>query len=240
MPVWSPQTYLQFADERGRPFHDLLARVAHGAPRTVVDLGCGPGELTATLAQRWPDARITGIDSSPQMIERARAHALPSLDFQVADLTGWQPDGLVDVLVSNAALQWVPNHRDLLGRLVGWLAPDGWFAFQVPGNFGEPSHVLLHELADDPRFRGQVGQHERPHAYAPEAYLADLTELGLVVDAWETTYLHVLRGEDPVFAWISGTGARPVLAALPMTLAAVVEEYRAALRAAYPETGTAS
>ncbi len=236
--TWHPTTYLTYADERSRPFVDLLARVGSESPRSVVDLGCGPGQLTATLGERWPGARVLGLDSSPDMIEAAAPYASDRVRFGRADLRQFAAasgPGSVDVLVSNAALQWVPDHRSLLPELVATLTPGGWFAFQVPGNFEQPSHRLLHELAADPRFAGHTAEVERPTAFGPETYLADLTALGCTVDAWETTYLHVLPGEDPVFTWISGTGARPVLQALAEPLrSAFVTEYKAALRAAYP------
>ncbi len=233
--MWDPTTYLQFADERARPFADLVSQVRVEEPRRVVDLGCGPGQLTASLADRWPTATILGIDSSPEMIERARGHPGTRVRFAVQDLRDWRPDEQVDVLLSNATLQWVPGHRRLLPRLVEAVMPGGWLAFQVPGNFGEPSHVLLHRLAEDPRFAEFTADRERPEAFDPATYADDLYQLGCEVNAWETTYLHVLTGPDPVFRWISGTGARPVLQALPERLREVfVAEYQAALRDAYP------
>jgi trans-aconitate 2-methyltransferase len=235
MVIWDPSTYLQFSDERSRPFFDLIARVRAESPQYVVDLGCGPGQLTAALAQRWPAATVTGLDSSPDMIERATELARPGLTFSLADARRWHPPAPVDVLVSNATLQWVPDHRQLLPRLVASLAAGGWLAVQVPGNFDEPSHRLLHELAADPRFAAAATGVERPDAYDAATYLADLSELGCRVEAWETTYLHVLTGPDPVFRWISGTGARPVLQALAEPQRAeFAAEYRAMLRQAYP------
>jgi trans-aconitate 2-methyltransferase len=233
---WDPTTYLQFADERSRPFLELTARVAAPAPQTVVDLGCGPGRLTAGLATRWPTASIEGIDSSAAMIEAAAEYASEQVRFRLADVADWRPDRVVDVIVSNATLQWVPGHRSLLPQLVASLTDGGWLAFQVPGNFGEPSHVLLHELAADPRFAASTDNVPRPEAFDAATYLGDLAALGCRVDAWETTYLHVLPGPDPVFRWISGTGARPVLQALPDALRdEFVAEYKALLRDAYPE-----
>jgi trans-aconitate 2-methyltransferase len=235
MVTWSPSAYLQFADERGRPFVDLLARVGAENPEVVVDLGCGPGQLTATLARRWPEARVQGLDSSPEMIARAQEHAGRRLSFAVADLRTWQPAEPVDVLVSNATLQWVPGHRALLPQLVAAVRPGGWLAFQVPGNFEEPSHRLLHELAAAPRFAAATQGLLRPAAAEPIDYLADLAGLRCTVDVWETTYLHVLRGEDPVLGWVRSTVLRPVLAGLPDDdAAAFTAEYAAALRAAYP------
>jgi trans-aconitate 2-methyltransferase len=236
MVVWNPSTYLQFADERSRPFVDLLARVDATDPAVVVDLGCGPGQLTATLAQRWPSARVQGLDSSPEMVARAQQHQDDRVAFAVADLRDWVPETPVDVLVSNATLQWVPGHRALLPRLLAAVGPGGWFAFQVPGNFGEPSHQILHALADDPRFADATRGVARPDAANPADYLRDLLALGCTVDAWETTYCHLLSGPDAVFRWISGTGARPVLQALDGERRVEFEsEYRARLAKAYPE-----
>ena len=233
--MWDPATYLQFADERARPFADLVGQVHADKPAQVVDLGCGPGQLTASLADRWPGATVLGLDSSPEMVERARAYTSARVGFAVQDLRDWRPAELVDVILSNATLQWVPDHRDLLPRLVAALVPGGWLAFQVPGNFAEPSHVLLHRLAEDPRFAEFTAGRERPAAFDAATYADDLHRLGCVVNAWETTYLHVLTGPDPVFRWISGTGARPVLQALPVEAREVfVTEYKAALAQAYP------
>jgi trans-aconitate 2-methyltransferase len=234
--VWDPAIYLEFADERARPFGDLMVHVLADSAEQVVDLGCGPGKLTASLADRWPEAHVLGLDASRQMIEQAQTYAHGRLRFVVQDLREWRPAKPVDVIASNATLQWVPDHRRLLPGLVDALAPGGWLAFQVPGNFGEPSHQLLHELADDPRFAPYTAGRERPDAYDAETYLADLTALGCVVNAWETTYLHVLTGPEPVFHWISGTGARPVLQALPdERREEFVREYKSRLAAAYPE-----
>lgn len=236
MAVWDPGLYLEFADDRSRPFFDLVAQVPADAPASVVDLGCGPGQLTARLADRWQSARIVGVDSSPEMTARANQHAGPRVSFQTGDLREWHPDTPVDVIISNATLQWLPEHRALLPGLVDRLSPGGWLAFQVPGNFDEPSHRLLHELAADPRFADYTAGVERPVSANPVDYVVDLTALGCSVNAWETTYLHVLTGPDPVFRWISGTGARPVLQALPNELRTrFVADYQAQLRAAYPE-----
>jgi len=235
MASWDPPTYLEFADERGRPFVELMARVRAVEPAVVVDLGCGPGQLTATLAARWPRARVHGLDSSPEMIARAREHGGDRLSFAVGDLRSFEPAEPVDVLVSNATLQWVPEHRALLPRLMAAVQPGGWLAFQVPGNFDEPSHRLLDELASEPRFAAATRGLVRPAAAEPVDYLGDLSGLGCTADVWETTYLHVLEGPDPVFRWISGTGARPVLQALDAGQRTEFEsEYRARLAAAYP------
>lgn len=231
--TWDPERYLAYADERGRPFVELLARVGARDSHSVVDLGCGPGNLTRLLAERWPSARVVGIDSSPEMV--ARGAGLPGIELAVGDLRTWEPAGPVDVLVSNATLQWVPGHLDLLPRLTGHVAPDGWFAFQVPGNFGEPSHTIRRDLAAEEPYAAFTQGVATPCAHDATTYLDVLARLGCEVEAWETTYLHVLTGADPVFTWISGTAARPTLQALPEDLRPGFEaELKRRLRDAYP------
>ncbi len=235
MSEWDPTDYLEFADQRGRPFIDLTARITTERPRRVVDLGCGPGNLTALLAARWPDTEVEGVDSSPAMIEHAQRHAGERLRFVVGDLREWRPTEPVDVIVSNAAMQWVPRHREIVPRLVGALAPGGWLGIQVPGNFDQPSHRLLHDLSYQPPYAEWTREVKRPSAFGPEIYLDDLARLGCRVQAWETTYLHVLSGPDPVFRWISATGAREVLGALPQALRQEFETaYKRRLRQSYP------
>jgi len=242
---WDPQLYGRYADERGRPFADLLARVrVEHEPGLVVDLGCGPGALTVGLAERWPGARVIGVDSSPEMIAKARTVETSGdgrVSFVEADLRTWTAPAPVDVLVSNATLQWVPEHLGWLPGAVTTLAPGGVLALQVPHNFGAPSHVLLHELRNTVRWRPLIGDDAAPGlaraAFAgdPADYLAVLASAGCTVDAWESTYLHVLTGDDPVLEWMRGTGARPVLQALPDgERSAFEQEYAAALRRAYP------
>lgn len=234
--MWDPGQYLSFASERSRPFFDLAARIGATDPRYVVDLGCGPGQLTAALAARWPQAQVVGIDSAAEMIAAAAAHAGERLSFRLADVTRWQPERPVDVIISNAVLQWVPGHLDLLPRWAGDLAPGGWLAFQVPGNFDQPAHVILRELAGAKRWRPSLARADLNRTAAdPGEYLDLLAAAGLSVDAWETTYLHVLQGEDPVTEWFKGTGLRPVLAALDEAEAAeFLTEYGERVRAAYP------
>jgi trans-aconitate 2-methyltransferase len=241
---WDPQEYLRFSDERGRPFTDLLARVPATAPGYVVDLGCGPGNLTATLADRWPDADVVGVDSSAEMIRRARTQygdrggaSAQRLTFVEADLRGWRPERPVDVLVSNATFQWVPGHLDLLDDLVAAVRPGGWFAFQVPGNFAEPSHTELAAVRDSARWRDRLAGADlaRPWVAEPVVYLERLAPRATILDVWETTYVQVLDGEDAVLRWMQGTGLRPVISELDEAeRAEFLEEYGARLRAAYP------
>ncbi|MCX6400776.1 MAG: methyltransferase domain-containing protein [Propionibacteriales bacterium] len=238
--TWDPQRYLTYADERGRPFVDLVTRIDAAEPRTVVDLGCGPGNLTALLAERWPDAEVAGIDSSVAMIRTAEeSPAGERVAFDVADLRDWlaavEPQS-IDVLVSNATLQWLPGHLDLMADLVAALAPGGWLAFQVPGNADQPTTTIREELAAEPPYAAHTAGAATVAAHDAATYLRALQELGCEVDAWETTYLHVLQGPDPVFTWVSATGARPTLQALPDDLRPAFEaEFRARLRAAYAE-----
>jgi trans-aconitate 2-methyltransferase len=224
--MWDPGQYLSFNDERSRPFFDLAGRIGATSPRSVVDLGCGPGQLTASLAERWPDACVLGIDTSADMI--AAAHRITGADtagrgaltFRVEDVRDWRPDSPVDVIISNAVLQWVPD------------------AFQLPGNFDQPSHAILRELAAADQWQAALaGVELNRQSGDPGRYLDLLARLGLVVDAWETTYLHVLTGPDPVTEWYKGTGLRPVLAALGAAEAAdFVSQYGERVRAAYPAT----
>lgn len=233
--VWNPETYLSFADHRGRPFYDLLSRVAAEAPRRVVDLGSGPGNLTATLAQRWPGATLEAWDSSPEMVADAQERGLSA---QVGAIEDWEPQPDTDVVISNAALQWVPTHRELVVRWAGQLPAGAWIAFQVPGNFDAPSHHAVRELARREPFIEplrdmpwrDVGQVDTPVEYA-----GLLTDAGCVVDAWETTYVHQLSGDTPVLDWITGTALTQVKGRLSE---AMWEEYRQAiipmLAEAYP------
>ncbi len=231
-PSWDPALYLSFDDHRSRPFHDLLARVGATAPRHVVDLGCGPGHLTGLLTARWPTARVTALDSSAEMVAAARERGL---DAEQADVTDWAPEPDTDVVITNAVLHWVPTHLRLLPRWLAALPADAWFALQVPGNFAAPSHVLVRELLDQPRWRGAVEPLGDAAVPEPGGYAELIAGAGAEADVWETTYLHRLTGPDPVLEWISGTALRPVRDALP---ADDYAEFRAELaprlRVAYP------
>lgn len=238
---WDPAKYVEFGNYRDRPYFDLTARVHTDSPRHVVDLGCGPGNLTATLAERWPGAEVLGLDSSAEMLQKAADHAAraANLSFALADIAGWMPSDRTDVVVTNAALQWVPGHPALLAGWLKALRPGAWFALQVPGNFGSPSHVLMRQLAESLRWKGTLdGVLRHDDAVAePAEYLNIMLDANCDADAWETTYQQVLHGPDPVLQWVRGAGLRPVLAALPPAEAAEFEaEYSVLLNDAYPAT----
>jgi trans-aconitate 2-methyltransferase len=236
--MWDPAVYHRFGSERSRPFFDLVGQVEAEKPRAVVDLGCGPGELTGTLAERWPEARVTGVDSSPEMIAKALS-AAGTVEFRIGDVRDWTPGPDVDVLVTNATLQWVPGHQQLLTRWARELPRGAWLAMQVPGNFGAPSHRALREVARSAPFAAATGDVVRDEPVDDAVgYAALLTGVGATVDAWETTYVHLLPDsgpEHPVLRWMEGTALRPVKAALDED---AWRRFRAALTeklaAAYP------
>lgn len=237
---WDPEKYVQFGDYRNRPFFDLTARIHARRPAKVVDLGCGPGNLTATLTDRWPGANVLGLDSSAEMLAKAAhlAEERPSLRFELADIAGWTPLGNTDVVISNAALQWVPGHQDLMRGWLEALRPGAWFALQVPGNFNAPSHVLMRELASSARWAAKLDGVLRggESVAEPGDYLGILLDAGFVADAWETSYQQVLPGPNPVLEWVRGTGLRPVIDALgPDDAKRFENDYAAALREAYPQ-----
>jgi trans-aconitate 2-methyltransferase len=238
---WDPAKYVQFGDYRDRPFFDLTARVHADHPHQVVDLGCGPGNLTATLARRWPRAEVLGIDSSAEMLAKASAESRSTarLGFRLVDIADWMPSAGTDVVVSNAALQWVPGHQDMLARWLGALKPGAWFALQVPGNFNAPSHVLMRDIAHSPRWKGKLNGVLRggDSVSEPAEYLSIMLDADCMADAWETTYQQVLTGTEPVLEWVRGTALRPVMAALSLEDGMAFEtEYASALKSEYPET----
>ncbi len=213
--MWDPGVYMRFTQERGRPFADLVGQVHARNPTQVVDLGCGPGDLTATLAHLWPGANIVGIDSSPSMIDKARA--LDSdVRFEVGDLRAWSPGPDTCVVICNAALQWVDGHADLIQSWAGSMPPGSWLAFQVPGNFDASSHRALRGLARSPRWHQRLTDLVRgPDAVLePHGYADLLLRNGLQINAWETTYLHLLDAPTghphPVLRWMEGTALRPI------------------------------
>ncbi len=239
MTAWDPGQYARYRSYRDRPAFDLMARLPTDlAAREVWDLGCGPGEHAALLAQRHPDARVHGLDSSPDMLAAARARG-ERVAWVLGDIAAFAPETPPDLIFTNAALQWLPDHERLFPRLVGMLAPGGVFACQVPVTFDEPWHVQLRETAAEGPWAARLAdvRSVRPVASAVEYHdwLASLADS----DIWTTRYLHVLTGDDPVVDWMLGTGLRPYLQALPdeAERGAFLDAYRARTRAAFPRRG---
>jgi trans-aconitate 2-methyltransferase len=240
--MWDAQQYLKFSDERSRPFGDLLDRIVTTNVKFIADLGCGPGNLTRNLSERWPTARVLGVDNSPEMLEQARSLEIAGrLDFLQADIRSWSPDEPVDLIVSNAAFQWVNDHAALLARLVTFLSSAGTLAVQMPYHFQNPAHLAIEAIKVDPRWRESLwGVGLQQQSVMPlEWYVERLLDLGLTVDAWQTTYIHILSGENPVLEWFKGTALRPLLKALePKNQAEFLRELGDRLKAAYPVKGS--
>jgi trans-aconitate 2-methyltransferase len=235
--MWDVHQYRKFSAERSRPFYDLLARVPDYPVAAAADLGCGPGDLTRVLADRWPRARVTGVDSSQEMLAAARESALPGrLEFIQADAATWGPPAPLDLVVSNAALQLIPDHEGLLPRLAGLVAPGGVLAVQMPANAAEPIHTALAETAREGTWREKCADARLPSPLRePRWYVETLGGLGFEVDAWTAVYLHLLPGRDPVLEWSRGSTLRPMLERLDGRERAEFEEaYGARLRRAYP------
>ena len=232
---WNVSQYERFRCERARPFLDLLARVGDRPVARAVDLGCGTRELTTLLIERWPAAHVVGVDSSEAMLAAARPRAIARrLDFIAGDVSTWHADTRPELIFSNAVLQWVPDHDALLPRLAGSLAPGGVLAVEMPANFDAPSHRILDEVLGN---RGLEHLRRKVPVRPLGWYAETLLALGLDVDAWETTYVHVLRGEDPVLEWVKGTALTPILDRLDGDArAAFLADYGARLHVAYPPT----
>ncbi len=225
MRDWSASHYLQFENERTRPARDLLAQIPLTNPRRVVDIGCGPGNSTELLAARWPDAEVSGFDTSPNMIEKARAR-LPGLRFALADAADWSADEPVDVLFANASLQWLPDHATLLPRLFGLLAPGGVLAIQMPDNVSEPSHALMREAARAMPFAAKLTSAARAPLPPVASYYDLLAPYAVRLDIWHTAYNHPLADAEAIVDWFSSTGLKPFLDPLdPSESAQFVAEY---------------
>jgi len=233
--TWNPAVYLAFASERTRPAGELLARIPLEAPRTIVDIGCGPGNSAALLAERWPQAEIEGIDSSPDMIREANAANIRAR-FTLADAATWAPTEPLDLIFSNATYQWLPDHKTLLPRLIQHVKPGGVFAFQVPRNFDEPSHALMRETAADGPWSAKLKNIREASTLSPGAYFDILEPHATSLDIWEAEYLQVLDGEDAVYRWVSATGLRPFVQALSEGTErdGFIAAYKQRLNRAYP------
>ena len=231
--AWNPGQYLKYGGHRLRPAIDLLARVDTERPETVFDLGCGPGNSTRLLADRWPEARITGVDGSVDMLTQAAAD-LPGPDWVEADLNGWSPDRPADVLFSNAALHWLDDHAVLFPRLLEHLNPGGVLAVQMPGNFASPSHTLIREAAGP--WMDKIGPVMRADPVADlSVYYDALSPVAGHLDIWETVYVQALEGDNAAAEWIKGSALKPLLDALDEDEAQdYFSAYSALAQKAYP------
>jgi trans-aconitate 2-methyltransferase len=211
MTQWNPEAYLKFQDERTQPSYDLAARVDLSGPARIVDIGCGPGNSTRVLRERWPQARITGLDSSPQMIAKAEA-AYPEETWVLADAATWETDERFDLVFSNAALQWIPGHEALVRKLFAPLNPGGALAVQVPANNDSPIYLAVNEVAQRAKWRDAMrGCGELLTYHDPGFYYDLLSALSPRVSLWQTTYFHVLASHQSLIDWYSSTGLRPYL-----------------------------
>jgi trans-aconitate 2-methyltransferase len=238
MSPWDPNQYQRFSDERSRPFFDLLGRVPDDDVRTIADLGCGPGNLTSTLVSRWLAASVVGVDNSAEMLAAAaKLSPHPHLRFVPGDIATWQSEQPLDRIISNAALQWVPDHPALIPRLVSLLTPRGALAVQMPYNFDEPTHTVLEELLTREPWVNILGPRQQQYFVQTPAWYADtLHSLGCTVDLWETVYYHILAGPNAVVEWVKGTALRPTLSRLNETQQQeFLTSYGERIGAAYPK-----
>ena len=236
MPTWDSAQYLKFGAERLRPAQDLLNNVPLEAPSCVFDLGCGAGNVTGLLAARWPRARITGVDSSAEMLAKARGTGVSGVEWIEADLNSWQPPKPADLLYSNAAFQWLDGHEKLFPRLMDMLAPGGILAVQMPRPHAQPSHTCMFDAIQSGPWANRFPA-ERPQAPVsePETYYSILAPVAGRVTIWETIYHQVLEGENPVVEFTKGTALRPILEKLDDgERAPFLEDYAARIAAAYP------
>jgi trans-aconitate 2-methyltransferase len=215
MPDWNPELYLKFSDQRARPAADLIAQIKLNNPARIIDLGCGPGNSTAQLNKRWPQARLTGLDSSREMLAQARQKH-PGWTWIESSIERWTPDAPYDLVFSNAALHWVANHGETFPRLLGHVAPGGALAVQMPNNFHSPVHVAMKEVAASPRWAAVLGAAEEHYAVETPAFYYDaLRRTASLLNIWETEYLQIMDGPRAVLDWIRSTGMRFYLERLP-------------------------
>ena len=235
MPSWDASQYLQFADERTRPCRDLIGRIALTEPRRIMDLGCGPGNSTAALMERWPQAEITGMDTSPEMICAARK-SHPEREWLTGDIATWTAKEPYDLVFSNAAMQWVPDHGTTFPRLVRQVAAGGALAIQVPANFDAPAHRLMRELAYSKTWQARFPDRVREwFVHEPAFYYDALAPKVRRLDLWTTEYFHVLENAQAIVEWYKGTGLRPFLDALSVDdQARFLTEYHALVAVEYP------
>ena len=233
--TWSARTYSTFEQERTRPVRDLVAAIPVQDALTAIDLGCGPGNSTEVLAERFPQARVTGLDSSDDMLAAARER-LPSLSFELADIGQWRPVGTFDVILANASLQWLPDHATLYPHLVRQLNPGGCLAVQTPDNLEEPAHRLARQVAGEGPWAAKTGAVRHPDRHDAAFYHQLLKPHCQAVDVWRTTYFHPLAGgHGAVVEWFKGSALRPYMAPLDeREKAAFLARYLAVITEAYP------
>ena len=233
---WNANQYLQFEKERSRAARELLARIECADPKTIVDLGCGPGNSTDLLLQRYPHATITGVDSSEEMLVRARER-LPNIHFINEDVLNWQSDTKVDLLFANALFQWIPNHMDVIAWLLNFLNPQGVLAIQMPDNLQEPNHILLRDLATDGPWASKLAEAKirRRMIHSSQEYYNALKPLASNVDIWHAIYHHVLDGPPAIIEWMKGTGLQSYLQCLDeANQLTFLANYELELASAYP------
>lgn len=233
---WSARQYLKFEDERTRPPRDLLAQVPLDAPGRVADLGCGPGNSTELLVERFPDAAVIGVDSSPDMLRQARER-LPRCTFVEGDLATWMPEPGTDLLFGNAVFHWVPDHPTVLGRLLEALLPGGVLAVQMPDNTSEPALMLMYKVAALGPWKAAIAQAGgvRYDLPSPGRYYDLLRPLCSRIDIWHTHYNHIMESPEAVVEWFKGSSLRPFLAPLDAaTRERFAAQYTEEIRLAYP------
>ena len=210
--TWSAVQYVKFEEERTRPARDLVAQIPKADVVSAADVGCGPGNSTQVLRARYPDARVVGVDSSPDMIEAARKR-LPGIAFEVADIRAWRPKAPLDAILANAALQWIPEHETLMPSLIAGLRAGGALAVQMPDNLDEPSHRLMGEVAASGPWAAKLecAANARAERHGADWYFRLLRLHAAHVDVWCTTYFHLLAGAPAIVEWLKGTGLRPFL-----------------------------
>jgi len=234
--AWDPDNYLHFGGHRIRPALDLMARVPLTTPERIVDLGCGTGNIARFMKDYWPSARLTGVDNSAEMLARAFADGL-DVTLIEADLTEWQPEDAPDLIFSNAVLHWCDDHAELFPRLFDFLAPRGVLAIQMPRNHSAPSHTCMAEAVRSGPWADKLAPvlREQP-VETPEFYYDVLKPNAWRLDIWETDYMQVLEGDNPVVDWTRGTALKPLLDALDENEQIAFEfEYARRIQAAYPK-----
>jgi trans-aconitate 2-methyltransferase len=211
--AWNPEKYLSFANIRFRAAVDLMERIPHANFRFICDLGSGTGHVTHILQERWPEARVLGVDNSPEMLAHAR-HEFPDLEWLSADVGSWKAPGSPDLIFSNAALHWVPDHEHLFPRILGQLQPGGWLAVQMPRHIDDPGHLLILETANDPRWRDRFTEGIGMRVHTAEEYWQWVRPVSAQLDIWETIYHHELDGDNAVVNFFLGSQLRPYMAKL--------------------------